>query len=121
VPEDQLDKVGGKLFTFGSYRLGVHTRGADIDSLCVTPRHVERSEFFISFFQMLKEVRLSQLSYSYHKRGSLNWNRAMMFIYTLIRPAVGRPSLPGLTINEATEPYSHPLSHTIDPPPHHHH
>jgi poly(A) polymerase len=48
--------VGGKLFTFGSYRLGVHTPGADIDSLCVVPRHIDRSDFFASFYEKLKEV-----------------------------------------------------------------
>lgn len=29
--------------------------GADIDALCVAPRHVERSDFFQSFFEKLKQ------------------------------------------------------------------
>lgn len=28
--------------------------GADIDTLCVAPRHVERSDFFKSFLELLK-------------------------------------------------------------------
>uniref|UniRef100_A0A914D405 Polynucleotide adenylyltransferase n=1 Tax=Acrobeloides nanus TaxID=290746 RepID=A0A914D405_9BILA len=55
IPDEYLDKVGGKLYTFGSYRLGVHTRGADIDSLCVAPRHIDRADFFTSFYEMLKQ------------------------------------------------------------------
>ena len=55
LPPEEVERAGGKLFTFGSYRLGVHTRGADIDSLCVTPRHVDRTDFFTTFFQCLKE------------------------------------------------------------------
>ena len=29
--------------------------GADIDALCVAPRHVERTDFFSSFYEKLKE------------------------------------------------------------------
>ena len=31
--------------------------GADIDTLLVAPRHIERSEFFSSFLEMLQEEK----------------------------------------------------------------
>lgn len=33
----------------------VHNKGADIDALCVAPRHVYRNDYFTSFFELLKQ------------------------------------------------------------------
>lgn len=54
MPEQMAEKLGGKIYTFGSYRLGVHSKGADIDALCVAPRNIERADYFSSFLDLLK-------------------------------------------------------------------
>ncbi len=55
MPEEVAVKLGGKVCTFGSFRLGVNSKGADIDTLCIAPRHIERIDFFTSFADLLKK------------------------------------------------------------------
>ncbi|XP_054153740.1 poly(A) polymerase type 3-like [Oppia nitens] len=56
MPKQNADQMSGKIFTFGSYRLGVHTKGADIDTLLVAPRHIERMDFFATFPEIITEI-----------------------------------------------------------------
>lgn len=42
LPDAQARKTGTRIFTFGSYRLGVDGPGADIDTLVITPHHIHR-------------------------------------------------------------------------------
>ncbi|KAI0092408.1 Poly(A) polymerase central domain-containing protein [Irpex rosettiformis] len=56
LSEAAATAAGGKIYTFGSYRLGVHGPGSDIDTLCVVPKHVSREDFFEHLEPMLKEI-----------------------------------------------------------------
>ncbi|CAI2346386.1 unnamed protein product [Caenorhabditis sp. 36 PRJEB53466] len=55
MPSEEGFVPGGKLLAFGSFRLGVHSSGGDIDTVLVAPSFVTRADFFSSFKKMLKE------------------------------------------------------------------
>ena len=58
----QVERTGGKVVTYGSFKLGVVERDSDLDLLAVVPRHVTREDFFTNFYHHLaKKNEVSEL------------------------------------------------------------
>lgn len=55
MSDSMAQDAGGKVFTFGSYRLGVYGPGSDIDTLVVVPKHVTRDDFFSVFADIIRK------------------------------------------------------------------
>ena len=80
MPEELAEKVGGKVCTFGSFRLGVNSQGGDIDTLCIAPRHIERIDFFTSFAELLKkQPEVKKLMVNKYKNLILKYSNIINF------------------------------------------
>lgn len=55
MTEGMAKDAGGKLSTFGSYKLGVHDPGSDIDTVLVVPKYVTKQDFFTVFDELLRQ------------------------------------------------------------------
>ncbi|KAI9668633.1 MAG: polynucleotide adenylyltransferase [Alyxoria varia] len=56
LSQAMINEAGGKISTFGSFRLGVYGPGSDIDTLLVAPKHVSRDDFFDHFPAILEKM-----------------------------------------------------------------
>ena len=64
MPWTQVEQVGGKVVSYGSYKLGVVDKESDLDLLCVVPKHVTREDFFNNLFDLLRKKVSHMLSFS---------------------------------------------------------
>ena len=55
-------EAGGRIFTSGSYRMGVHGTGDDIDVILVAPRFITTADFFDNFYAVLcKQADITEI------------------------------------------------------------
>lgn len=56
LSDSVANSAGGKIFTYGSFRLGVFGPGSDIDTLIVVPMHISRDEYFQYYPDLLRKM-----------------------------------------------------------------
>jgi poly(A) polymerase len=57
-----LETKKAKVLVFGSYRLGVHFAGTDIDTICVFPTFISKEDFLDDFRQFIaKQANISDV------------------------------------------------------------
>ncbi len=56
MAENVVKNLGGKIVTFGSFKLGVIGPGSDIDTLVVCPSNVTIEDFFSTFPEILQKM-----------------------------------------------------------------
>lgn len=63
LPAGILNEAGGKIFTFGSFELGVYGPRSDMDTLMLAPKHVSREDFFQNMPDLLrKEFKAEEIT-----------------------------------------------------------
>ena len=58
MSEELAKDIEAKIYTFGSYKLGVHASSSDIDTLCIAPNNITIDDFFETLYQKLKSHNL---------------------------------------------------------------
>jgi poly(A) polymerase len=56
MSEKVANAAGGKICTYGSFRLGVYGPGSDIDTLVVAPKNVEKDDYFKYYPDLLLKM-----------------------------------------------------------------
>jgi len=59
--QSTIDSLGGKIFTYGSFTLGVHGPESDIDTLIVAPKSITQADFFAIWPPTFKEMSEAEL------------------------------------------------------------
>ncbi|CAG7823678.1 unnamed protein product [Allacma fusca] len=54
--------ITGMFLTLGSYELGIHGPGADVDILLLVPSQISRQDFFSDFYNLIKSKHEHQIS-----------------------------------------------------------